>query len=84
MKYLVVALGLFAVAAAATFIRYESYSPCDWIETDMLEASGQPLIVVQSRIRARFLLDGVVNPELNECLLSWWRFRLDGLPEGSS
>ncbi|WP_282607600.1 hypothetical protein [Pelagibius sp. Alg239-R121] len=81
MKYLVVVVGLLAIAAAATFFRYESFSPCDWIEADMVEASDQPLLVVQSRIKARFLLDGIVSPDYGDCLLSWWQFRLDGIPE---
>ena len=80
MKYLVVVLGLIAIAAAATFIRYESFSPCDWIETDMIEASDQPVIVVQSRVQAHFLLNGIVSPTFGDCLLSWWEFRLDGIP----
>lgn len=81
MKYLVAVVGLLAVAAAATFFRYESFSPCDWIETDLVEQSGQPLLVVQSRVQAHFLLEGIVSPTFGDCLLGWWEFRLEGLQE---
>lgn len=81
MKYLIVVFGLIAIAAAATYLRYQSFSPCDWIETDLMEDSGQPQIVVQSRIQAHFLLNGIVDPDFGECLLGWWEFRLDGLAE---
>ncbi|TQV83503.1 hypothetical protein [Denitrobaculum tricleocarpae] len=81
MKYLVVVIGLAVVAAGATFLRYESFDPCDWIEADMLKSSDLPLLVVQSRISAYFLLDGIVSPDFGECLLGWWEFRLDGIPE---
>lgn len=81
MKYLVVVIALAVVAAGATFIRYESFSPCDWIETDLVAETNLPLIVVQSRVSAYFLLDGIVTPDFGECLLGWWEFRLDGIPE---
>ncbi len=81
MKYLAVVIGLAVVAAGATFVRYESFNPCDWIEADMVKSSDLPLLVVQSRIRAYFLLDGIVSPDFGECLLGWWEFRLEGIPE---
>ncbi len=80
MKYLVVFIGLLTFAAGATFIRYQSFDPCVWIETDMAEESDLPLIVVQSQISAYFLLDGIVTPTLQECLVGWWDFRIDGIP----
>lgn len=81
MKYLVVIFGLLLVAVGATFMRYESFSPCDWIEADLAESSDLPLLVIQSRVSAYFLLDGIVNPDFGDCLLGWWEFRLEGIPE---
>ncbi len=74
-------LVLSALAVAATWLRYQSLDPCDWTLQDMTEASGQPELVVEARIRAKFLIEGVVDPDFRECLFGWWDFRLDELPE---
>ncbi|MDJ0949118.1 MAG: hypothetical protein QNJ94_09370 [Alphaproteobacteria bacterium] len=81
---LVLAVFLAVVAASVvTFVRYESFSPCVWMEQDLAEQSGLPVLVVQSRIRAGFLIEGVVDPDPYDCVLAWWRFRAEGLPEES-
>ena len=81
MRYLgiVVVLGLAAVIA--TFVRYESLDPCEWLEQDMTRALGMPPIVAQARIRAEFLFRGIVEPTSRECLDDWWRLKAEGLPE---
>jgi hypothetical protein len=81
MKYLgiVVALGLAAVIA--TFARYESFDPCEWLEHDMTRALGMPRVVAQARIRAGFMFRGIVEPSSRECLDDWWRLKAEGLPE---
>ncbi len=83
MRYLgiVVVLGLAAVIA--TFVRYESLDPCEWLEQDMTRALGMPPIVAQARIRAGFLLRGIIEPTSRECLNDWWRLKAEGLPEGT-
>jgi len=81
MKYITVLVVLVVAAGAATFVRYESFSPCDWLEHDMVQQSGLPLIAVQAQIRASFLLDGVTEPSAGQCLDKWWQFRRDGLPQ---
>ena len=70
-------------AAVATYGRYGSYDPCQWMETDMVKSSGLPHLVVRARIKAHFLVDGVTNPDLGQCLMGWWKSRADGLPGGS-
>ncbi len=81
MRYLgiVVVLGLAAVIA--TFARYESLDPCEWLEQDMIRALGMPPIVAQARIRAGFLIRGIVEPTSRECLDDWWQLKAEGLPE---
>ncbi len=81
MKVLVIVLLLILAAAAATFIKYRSFSPCDWMEHDLVEDTGFPPIAIQARIRAYFLLQGIVDPDPAECLLEWWKVRREGLPE---
>lgn len=83
MKYISVLIFLVLAAGVATFARYESFSPCDWLEHDMMRESGMPLIAVQAQIKASFLLDGVTEPTAAQCLGKWWTFRLDGLPEAN-
>jgi hypothetical protein len=81
MRYLgiVVVLGLAAVIA--TFARYESLDPCEWLEQDMTRALGMPKIVAQAQIRATFLFRGIVEPTSRECLDDWWQLKAEGLPE---
>ena len=81
MKYLVVGCALLLAATVATYARYASLDPCDWMEQDMAETSGLPLLLVQARIRGAFLLDGTLDPGPTDCLLKWWDFRANGLPE---
>ena len=81
MKYIAVMVVLVVAAGAATFVRYESFSPCDWLEHDMVLQSGLPLLAVQAQIRASFLLDGIAEPNAGQCLDKWWKFRRDGLPQ---
>ena len=83
MKYLVIALILVAAATGATYARYRSFSPCDWMEQDLAVQTGLPLLVVQARIKADFLLQGIIDPHPGECLVEWWKVRREGLPEPS-
>ena len=81
MKYIgfVVVLGLAAVIA--TFARYESFDPCEWLEQDMTRSLGMPRLVAQARIRAGFMIRGIVEPTSRECLDDWWQLKAEGLPE---
>ena len=83
MKYLLIALILVAAAAGATYVRYQSFSPCDWMEQDLVEQTGLPRLIVQARIQADFLLQGITDPNPGECLVEWWKVRREGLPEQS-
>jgi hypothetical protein len=82
MKYVVIALVALAAAAVATFVRYESFDPCDWMEQDLTRKSGLPPIIVKGQIRADFILRGIASPGPYECVKAWWRFRANGLPDG--
>ena len=72
---LIVLVLLVAAAGAATYGRYESFHPCDWMEQDLAESAGLPRLVMQGKIRAEFMLRGIVEPGPTDCILAWWDFR---------
>jgi hypothetical protein len=37
-----------------------------------------PRVVAQARIRAGFMLRGIVEPTSRECLEDWWRLKAEG------
>lgn len=78
MRYLLIIAALLAAGTIATYLRYESLSPCVWLEKDMQTASGLPAIAVSTQIRATFLLDGISEPDAWDCLLAWWDFKANG------
>ncbi len=85
MKKTVPLFLVLAVLAAfiATYSRYESFSPCVWIEQDQARATGLPTLVTRGRVHAEFLLRGIRDPNAMDCLLSWWDFRLQGATRGT-
>jgi hypothetical protein len=83
MRYALLVIGLALAATVATYARYESLNPCDWMEQDLARQSGLPLIVVRARIRAEFLLEGITEPTAYDCLSGWWEIRADGPTEGT-
>jgi hypothetical protein len=40
-----------------------------------------PKVVAQARIRAGFMLRGIVEPTSRECLDDWWQLKAEGLPK---
>lgn len=76
---LVVVIGIAMAATAATYIRYHTFDPCEWIARDMADRTSVPLVVWQSRVRADFLLQGVAEPSPSQCVLAWWKERADGV-----
>lgn len=83
MRYALLVIALAAAATVATYVRYESLDPCDWMEQDMARQSALPLLVVRARIRAEFLLEGITEPTATDCLSRWWEIRAEGLGQGS-
>ena len=81
MKYLGILVALGLAAGIATFARYESFDPCEWLEQDMTRSLDMPRVVAQARIQAGFLLRGIVEPTSRQCLDEWWRLKAEGLPE---
>ncbi len=81
VRIAVIVAGLLAAAAVATYARYESLDPCDWMEHDLVAQSGLPAVAVEVRIRAAFLLDGITEPDAGDCLVKWWQWRREGLPQ---
>ncbi len=79
MKYSLLALVIIVAAGAATLSRYGSLDPCVWMETDLAEQS----IVVQAKVRAKLLLEGIGEPGAYDCLTTWWEIRADEVLEGS-
>ena len=80
MKFVLIVIGLAVAATVATYARYGSLSPCDWMERDMVRQTDLPPLVVRARIRAAFLIDGITDPGPSDCLFGWWEFRSEGLP----
>ena len=81
MRTVIAASVVLVLAVGATLFRYGSLDPCDWLEADMLAKSNLPRLVIEARIQARFLLDGILEPDFGDCLHGWWSFRLEELPE---
>ncbi len=80
MKFVLIVIGLAVAATIATYARYGSLNPCDWMEQDLARQTGLPPLVVRVRISAGFLLDGISDPGPYDCLFGWWEFRSEGLP----
>lgn len=82
MKYLLMAVALVAAAGVATYARYESLSPCDWLVQDASRQSSLPPLAEETRIRASFLVRGIAEPGPYDCLQAWWRLRSDSPAPG--
>ena len=83
MKFVLIVIGLAVAATIATYARYQSLYPCDWMERDLVRQTELPSLVVRARIRAAFLIDGITDPGPYDCIMAWWEFRAEGLPGGS-
>lgn len=81
VRFAVIVAGLLVVAVIATYARYESLDPCDWMEHDLAAESSLPQVAVELQISAAFLLDGITEPTAGDCLVKWWEWRREGLPE---
>lgn len=81
VRFAVIVAGLLVVAVIATYARYESLDPCDWMEHDLAAESSLPQVAVELQISAAFLLDGITEPTPGDCLVKWWDWRREGLPE---
>lgn len=81
VRFAVIVAGLLVVAAIATYARYESLDPCDWMEHDLAAESSLPQVAVELQISAAFLLDGITEPTPGDCLVKWWEWRREGLPK---
>ena len=80
IRFLVIVAGLLIVAVIATFARYGSLHPCDWMEEDLAAESELPRVAIELQISAAFLLEGITNPGPGDCLVKWWDWRREGLP----
>jgi len=78
MKYIPVLVVLILIAIGATWVRYGSLSPCHWMVTDLAEQMGVPEGVASLKVRADLALRGILDPKPDECLVEWWRIRVDG------
>lgn len=78
-NFALVVIAVVAAGLVATYVRYRSLDPCDWMEQDLARQSKLPLIVLQGRIRAYFLIRGVVAPDPYDCVLAWWKLRAKGV-----
>lgn len=80
-RFAVIVAGLLLAAVIATYARYGSLDPCDWMVQDLAARSDLPLVAVRLRISGGFLLDGITNPGPGDCLVKWWQWRREGLPK---
>ena len=81
VRFLVIVAGLVAAAAIATYARYQSLDPCDWMEQDLAAQTELPDVAVGLQISAAFLLEGITDPGPGDCLVKWWDWRREGLPQ---
>ena len=81
---LLVILVLIIAGTVATYVRYGSFSPCDWMEQDLTAQSALPRIVIQGRIKAEFLIHAITDPTSYQCIQAWWELRRDGALEAVS
>ena len=72
---LIVLLLLVIAAGVATYSRYQSFHPCDWMEQDLADSSGLPRLAMRAQIRAEFVLKGITEPGPTDCVLAWWDYR---------
>ena len=72
---IIVSILLFGVGA--TYQRYESFNPCDWMEQDLVAQSGLPILVVHGQVKAKFLLQGVIDPNPYQCIKLAGSWKLD-------
>lgn len=82
-RFSLASIAVILLASIATYVRYESFDPCIWMEQDLASQSGLPRLVVDAQIQSQFLIKGIVDPDIGQCVVAWWNFRLDGLPAGS-
>ena len=68
-------------ATAATYFRYQSFDPCNWMAQDMAQHTGLPLVVMEGRVKAAFLVRGITQPGPQECVIAWWTERADEATE---
>jgi hypothetical protein len=69
---------LLALAATtATYFRYHSFDPCNWMAQDMAHHTGLPVVVMEGKVKASFLVRGITEPGPRECVLAWWGERAD-------
>lgn len=78
-KFLTAVLMIAILAVGATWFRFQSFDPCIWMEQELAEKSDLPRIVIKARIKAEFLLEGISEPTPPQCVVAWWRFRMDGV-----
>ncbi|MEM7170504.1 MAG: hypothetical protein AAF530_10050 [Pseudomonadota bacterium] len=83
MKSVVTLLVLIALAVGATYWRYHSFDPCEWLKQDMMATSEMPGLVIEGQIRGEFLLDGIAEPGFMDCLKKWWNFKAAETPAKS-
>lgn len=81
VRFAVIVAGLLLAAAVATYVRYQSLDPCEWLAQDLTAQSGLPRVAVELRISTAFLLDGIADPAAGQCLVKWWQWRREGIPE---
>jgi len=74
----IIVIGILLFGAGATYHRYGSFSPCVWLEHDLVKQSKLPKLVVKSQIHAKFLLMGITDPRPYECVKMWWKLKADG------
>lgn len=81
--FLGASLALMLAASAATYVQYQSFDPCQWMEQDLASQGGLTHLAAKARVRGQFLIRGIAEPDAGQCVMAWWEFRADN-PSGGS
>lgn len=77
------ALALLFAASTATYIQYQSFDPCNWMEQDLASDGRLSRLAAKARVRGQFLVQGITDPGAGQCVMAWWEFRADHPASGS-
>lgn len=84
LKTLIVLALLVVVGGGATWVRYKSFDPCAWMQKEIGESFALSDLIVSARIKATFLLNGVTDPTLKQCLYTWWNYRFEDAQDNNN
>jgi len=70
---LIISLG----AILATWAKYQSLDPCEWLHRDISQKINLPILMIKAQVKAGFLLHGIASPSAGQCIYAWWKYRFE-------